>query len=177
MGNKVLVAYASRHGATEGIAERIASVLRTNDVVATVLPVEAVRDADGYDAYVIGSAVYATHWLGSGKAFVHRNHALLQRHPVWLFSSGPLSNDPADLTAATPREVTGIERDVEARGHQVFAGAWHHDAKPMGLLEKALRHLPAARDALPDSDCRDWPAIEAFAAGVAGELTLALETD
>ncbi len=30
--------------------------------------------------------------------------------------------------------------------------------------------MPAARDALPDGDFRDWPEIEAWATGVAHEL-------
>jgi menaquinone-dependent protoporphyrinogen oxidase len=160
MDNKLLVAYASRHGSTQGIAERIASTLRSNHVDATAMPVEAVRDADGYDGYVIGSAVYAMHWLGPMKSFVRWNRAVLKCHPVWLFSSGPLSNEPSELAEAAPRDIADIERDVEARGHVVFAGAWDRDAKPIGLLEKAMSVIPAAREALP-----------------AGELGLALETD
>jgi menaquinone-dependent protoporphyrinogen oxidase len=177
MDHKVLVAYASRHGSTQGIAERIASALRANHVDAIALPVEAVRDADGYDGYVIGSAVYATHWLGPVKSFVHRHRVVLKRHPVWLFSSGPLSNEPSELAEAAPRDIADIERDIEARGHVVFAGAWDRDAKPIGLLEKAMSVIPAARDALPAADYRDWSAVDAFATSVAGELGLALETD
>lgn len=176
MQNRVLVAYGTHHGATQGIAERIAASLRANRVDATAMPVDAVRDAGGYDGYVIGSAVYATHWLGPVKSFVHRNRPLLKRHPVWLFSSGPLSNDPCDLAEATPRDVAAIERDVEARGHLVFAGAWDRGTKPIGLLERAMSVIPAAREALPAADYRDWEAIDVFASSIAGELELALET-
>ena len=176
MQSRVLVAYGTHHGATQGIAERIAASLRAHQVDATAIPVESVHNAAGYDGYVIGSAVYATHWLGSVKSFVHRNRALLKHHPVWLFSSGPLSNDPCELTEATPREVADIERDVEARGHLVFAGAWDRGAKPIGLLERAMSVIPAAREALPAADYRDWEAIDVFASRIAGELELALET-
>jgi menaquinone-dependent protoporphyrinogen oxidase len=177
MPNRVLVTYGSRHGSTKGIAERIASSLEEQDVEVTIMPVEAVRDADGYDGYVIGSAVYAMHWLGPVKAFVRRNRALLKRHPVWLFSSGPLSNDPDDMTESAPRDVAKIERDLDARGHHVFGGAWERDAPAIGLLEKAMRIIPAAREALPAADNRDWSAIDVFGRSVAGELELALSTD
>ena len=174
MPTNVLVTYGSRHGSTTGIAERIATTLRAEGIDVTLLPVEAVRDADGYDGYVIGSAIYATRWLGSVTSFVHRHGAVLRRHPVWLFSSGPLSNDPDELVEAAPRDIERIEHDVDARAHQVFAGAWDREAPAIGLLERVMHLVPAARDALPEADYRDWSAIEAFARGVAGELELAI---
>ena len=60
---KVLVAYATRHGATGGIAERIGSTLRQRGLDATVRPAAEVRDVDPYDAFVIGSAAYMFHLL------------------------------------------------------------------------------------------------------------------
>ena len=89
---------------------------------------------------------------------------------MWLFSSGPLSNAADALAEAAPREVAAIERDLEARGHTVFAGAWQRDARPIGFLETVMRAFPAAREALPAADYRDWPAVDAFATNVAGEL-------
>jgi menaquinone-dependent protoporphyrinogen oxidase len=177
MKRTVLVAYESRHGSTEGIADRIAAKLRSRDIETTVKPVDSIRDADGYDGYVIGSAVYAMHWLGPVKAFIHRNRVLLRRHPVWLFSSGPLSLDPAEQDQAEARDVAELEREVDARGHRVFGGAWHRGTPPVGVLERMMRVIPAAREALPDGDFRDWAAIDDFATAVAGELELALQTE
>ena len=177
MRANVLITYGSRHGATKGIAERIAAGLAANGVVSVVLPVESVKGADDYDGYVIGSAVYATRWLGPVTAFVHRHRALLRRHPVWLFSSGPLSTEPDELAAATPRDVAALEREVDARGHQVFAGAWDREAPAIGLLERMMRAIPAARDALPAADYRDWAAIDAYARSIAGELAISMQAD
>ena len=59
----VLVAYASRHGATAGIAERIAAGLRSAGLQTDVKPVTDVRDVSAYDAFVIGGAAYMFHWL------------------------------------------------------------------------------------------------------------------
>jgi menaquinone-dependent protoporphyrinogen oxidase len=177
MPNSILVTYASRHGATKGIAERLATSLRSAGVDATALPVETVRDVDGYDGFVIGSAVYATHWLGTVKHFVHRHRAMLRRHPVWLFSSGPLSNEPSELAEARPRDLPEIERDLAARDHRVFAGAWDREAPAIGLLERMMGVIPAAREALPAADFRDWAAIDAYGRSIAGELQLALDRD
>ena len=55
---KVLVVYATRHGATQGIAERIAATLETEGLDVTLRPVAGVDSVEGYDAYVIGSAAY-----------------------------------------------------------------------------------------------------------------------
>jgi menaquinone-dependent protoporphyrinogen oxidase len=177
MQRKVLVAYASRHGSTEGIARRIAATLQVRNVDATAMPIEDIKDVGGYDGYVIGSAVYALHWLGEAKRFAHRHRAFLRRHPVWLFSSGPLTNDPAEQVDAAPRDIADVASEVDARGHQVFAGAWHRDVEPIGAMEKVMSLIPAARTALPDGDFRDWAAIDAFALAIAGEVELALQSE
>ena len=69
----VLVAHASKHGATKGIAERIAAQLRAEGHKAAARPVEAVGDLDGYDAFVIGSAVYGGRWTQEAIEFIRRH--------------------------------------------------------------------------------------------------------
>ena len=177
MQRTVLVAYASRHGSTEGIAQRIAATLQVKNVDATAAPIGDIRDVDGYDGYVIGSAVYAFHWLGEARSFVHHHRALLSRHPVWLFSSGPLAGDGTAQADAAPRDIADLSSEVEARGHQVLAGAWRHDAKPIGAMEKVMSLIPAAWNSLPEGDFRDWAAIDAYATAIAGEMELALLTE
>ena len=54
---RVLVAYATRHGATAGIAERIAEELAGRDHDARARPVEDVDDLEAYDAVVLGGNV------------------------------------------------------------------------------------------------------------------------
>jgi hypothetical protein len=87
---RVLVAYASRHCATQGIAERIAETLRAGGLDAEARPAASVKRPADYDAFVIGSAAYMFHWLGYAAKLVRRNRAALAAKPVWLFSSGPL---------------------------------------------------------------------------------------
>ena len=93
---KVLVAYASKYGSTKGIADFIGERLRQDGVVVDVKDVEEVRSLAGYDAFVIGSALYMFHWMKEAKQFVSKNRAVLANHPVWLFSSGPVGTQPKD---------------------------------------------------------------------------------
>src|SRR4051794_9549902 len=59
---RVLVAVASKHGATRGIAEAIADRLRERGLAAHVSDASDVQSLDDIDAVVLGSAVYAGRW-------------------------------------------------------------------------------------------------------------------
>jgi menaquinone-dependent protoporphyrinogen oxidase len=54
----ILIAYASKHGATVGIAERIGAALHLRGLDACVVSISEVPDLQRYDAAIIGSAVY-----------------------------------------------------------------------------------------------------------------------
>ncbi len=174
----VPVAYASKHGSTRGIAERIAARLSSRGLAAEALPVGAVRDAKAYDAVVLGSSLYMFHWMKDANAFAERNRAALAGRPVWLFSSGPVGSEPLDekgrdkldVSVSGPRELDELRRKLNPRDHRVFFGAWDRSAKPIGVMERFMKLMPAARDAMPDGDFRDWPAIEAWADAIAAEL-------
>jgi menaquinone-dependent protoporphyrinogen oxidase len=171
----VLVAYASRHGATQGIAERIAAKLGDAGRPAEAIAVKDVADPTPYEAFVIGSAVYMFHWLKEATKFVHRHHELLAGRPVWLFSSGPLGTDTVDkqgrdlVVVSQAKEVAGIAEAVHARHVAMFYGAYSRGA-PVGLVERFVATMPAARDAMPEGDYRDWATIESWASGIAREL-------
>jgi menaquinone-dependent protoporphyrinogen oxidase len=171
----VLVAYASRHGSTAGIAERIAATVRSAGIAAEARPASQVEAVAGYDAFVIGSAAYMFHWLKDATRFVRRHRAVLEQRPVWLFSSGPLGTDRVDehgrdvLESTRPKEFAELGPLIHPRGTLVFCGAWDPEAPPVGLLEQVIRRLPV-RDAMPAGDFRDWGVIDAWASEIAAEL-------
>ena len=72
--------------------------------------------------------------------------------------------------AAIPKEIPELQEIPDAREHRVFFGAYDRDRKPIGLAERFLSMMPAAKEGLPAGDFRDWPEIEAWAAGIAREL-------
>lgn len=108
---KVLVAVASKHGSTEGIARAIAERLRELRHEAEARAVHEVRDTSDVQAVVLGSAVYAGSWMKEAVEFAERNVENLARLPVWLFSSGPLGTDVKDEEATAAR---GADRDAQA---------------------------------------------------------------
>src|SRR4051794_24419797 len=90
----VLVAYASRHGATAEIAKVIAEELGFALGSATAelrcLPAADVSSVDDFDVVVVGSALYYGRWPQEGRKFLARFETDLAHRDVWLFSSGPL---------------------------------------------------------------------------------------
>jgi menaquinone-dependent protoporphyrinogen oxidase len=173
---KVLVAYATRHGATTGIAERIGSTLRERGLDATVLPAADVADVAPYDAFVIGSAAYLYHWLKEANAFVRRHRSALATKPVWLFSSGPLGTDLVDKEGkdiregAVPKEFAELRDTIAPRGEHVFWGAYDPDDAPIGVAEWFMKKMPASREALPVGDFRNWEEIDAWATEIADAI-------
>jgi menaquinone-dependent protoporphyrinogen oxidase len=167
----ILVAYASKHGATQGIAERIAETLVASGQHAQAGPVKAVGDLATYDACVIGSAAYMGSWLKEAAEFVRRNQAILATRPVWLFSSGPLGTSTTDaqgrdvLVVSAPKEFAEFKDAIKPRGLHVFFGAL--DPSRLGFSERLIRSLPAGRALLPAGDFRDWKSITAWAEEIA----------
>src|ERR1035437_1334124 len=171
----ILVAYASKHGATGEIAERIAESLREAGQDADARPVQEARDLGDYEGFVLGSAAYMGHWLKDATAFVGSNRDVLAKRPVWLFSTGPLGTDATDAkgvdlrTTAEPKEIPGFREAIHPRDHHVFFGAL--DPGRLTFAEKTLRKLPAARAMMPEGDFRDWTEIEVWARSIVEELT------
>lgn len=174
-----LVGYASRYGATRGIAERIADMLASAGQPAQVRPVRAVGDIARYDAYVIGSAAYMGSWLREAREFVRINQELLTARPVWLFSSGPLGTLTTDakghdvLVTSEPKEFAEFRETISPRATRVFFGALN--ASKLGFPHRAARLIPAARVLMPEGDFRNWTDIDGWAASIASELARVLE--
>jgi menaquinone-dependent protoporphyrinogen oxidase len=164
---RVLITAASRHGATHEIADAIASGLARRGFDADARPAEELATLDGYDAFVIGSAVYVGRWLDAARELAEEHRQTLIRSPVWLFSSGPLGPPDALKPEGDPVDVAGLMETVNGVDHRVFAGRL--DKKLLGFGEKAV--VIAVR--APEGDFRDWDAIDAFAGEIATRLTSA----
>lgn len=79
---KVLVSAASRHGATAEIARAIGDVLSSAGIESDVRRLEEVPTVAPYDGAVLGSGVYAGHWLEPAKKLVERESSALASRPV-----------------------------------------------------------------------------------------------
>ena len=169
---RVLVAHASRLGSTREIAERVAETLARRGIATRAVAVTEPCDPRDYDAVVIGSAVYAGHWLKEGVEFVRRHRDALADRPVWLFSSGPVGNTATSHPSVAPAEAAELERLVGARGHRVFAGALDRSTVDGAGLGGVMGFI--ARHLVPEGDYRDWTDIEVWAGAIARELAPAV---
>jgi menaquinone-dependent protoporphyrinogen oxidase len=159
---RVLVAAATKYGATAEIAQAIAEVLGEHGLEVTVLPPERVEEVDGYDAVVLGSAVYAGHWLKPARELVERHAGALAGRPVWLFSSGPVGDPPKP--EEDPVDVADLLAATGALEHRVLAGKLVR--RQLSFPERAI--VSALR--VPEGDFRDWTEIRHWAAGIAAAL-------
>jgi menaquinone-dependent protoporphyrinogen oxidase len=159
---KVLVTAASKYGSTRGIARSIGEVLTTQGHETSVAPPEEVERIEDYDAVVLGSAVYAGHWLKPARELVDRLGDSLAARPVWLFSSGPVGDPPKP--EGDPVDVAEIMQRTAARDHRVFAGRLVK--KELSFPEKAI--VVALR--VQEGDFRDWTEIKSWAAAIAEAL-------
>ena len=159
---RILVSVASKHHATAEIAHAVTEELRAagHDVV-TADP-EAVSSLDGIDALVLGSGVYAGHWLKPARELAARFENELAGRPVWLFSSGPLGDPPKPDPDGI--DVAEIVRRTGAREHQVFSGRL--DRSALGFAERTVARAVKA----PEGDFRDWDAVRAWARQIADDL-------
>ena len=158
---RILVTAATRHGATGEIADALAAGLERRGIEARRLAPGDAGTLAGYDAVVLGSAVYMGRWLVSAREFALRHAVELAERPVWLFSSGPLGDPP--LPAGEP-DVGELVAATGARGHRTFPGLLERER--LSLAERlAVRAVHA-----PYGDSRDWGALERFADEIAAAL-------
>jgi menaquinone-dependent protoporphyrinogen oxidase len=158
----VLVTAASKYGATTEIAEAIGQVLEEEGATVAVLPIEQVASVEGFDAVVVGSAVYAGHWMQAARDFVARHSHDLSPRPVWLFSSGPVGDPPKPKEEAV--DVAGLVATTGAVEHRTFGGRLARSSLrfPDRAIVAALR--------VPDGDFRDFGEIRAWGRAIARAL-------
>ena len=161
---KVLVAFASRHGATAELAQAIGGSLASHGLEVDIRPMGDVDTVYPYDAYVLGGAIYIGAWLTEAREFLSWHRELIRRRPTWLFSSGPIA-DP-DAPGIEPFDPSGLLAETHARDHELFGGRLDRDALNVGerLLSRAVR--------VPNGDFRDWAAVNAWAESIAGSLSV-----
>lgn len=160
---RVLVAAASKHGGTAEIAEWIGATLTEAGIETVVLEAEDVAGIDGFDAVILGSGVYAGHWLEPGRRLATALAPRLVDRPVWLFSSGPLG-DPLK-PEGDPVGIPELLDATGAREHRIFGGRIAREG--LGFGEKAV--VMALR--VSDRDDRPRDEVVAWARSIASELT------
>lgn len=167
MDTRVLVVYATKYGATAGIAEKIGEVLNQAGFRADVLSADRAGDLSSYRAVVLGSAVYIGRWRKEAARFLRANEKVLSEQLVWLFSSGPTSEgDPVEAMEGWtfPKGLKASADRIRPRDITIFQGAI--DSKKMTGMDKWMISKVKA----PLGDFRDWEAVTSWATAIADVL-------
>jgi menaquinone-dependent protoporphyrinogen oxidase len=139
----------------------VADGLRAEGITVDLLPPGQVSKLDGYDAVVVGGALYAFRWHRQARRFVRRHAAELRQRPLFFFSSGPLDDSAARSVIPPVRQVRALMSRVGARDHMTIGGRLTPDAKG----------FPASAMARKNSgDWRDPAQVQQWAKSIAAQL-------
>jgi menaquinone-dependent protoporphyrinogen oxidase len=157
----VLVAYGSKRGGTQGLAEQIGAELAALGDEVRVERARDVKRVGDVEAVVVAGGLYAGRWHKDARRFVSTHERELTALPVWLVASGPL-DDSADDGALPPVEhVREAMERVHARGQVTFGGRLEPDAQ--GFPASAMAKTKAG-------DWRNAEQVRQWAATVHGDL-------
>jgi len=157
---KLLVTYASKYGSTVEIAQVIGEELHKRHYEVEVKSVDDVDSLVGYDAFVIGSALYAGGWMKSAARFLRSNQEVLAGHPVWLFSSGPTGQgDPNQIMDGWtfPEDLQTVLEEIKPKDVILFHGKIDPDR-----LSATERMIIQSVNATV-GDYRDWLVVRGWA--------------
>lgn len=170
MSNKILVTYASRTGATQGIAEAIGKTLAETGADVDVRPMTDVTDLSPYRAVVAGSAIRGAQWLPEAMQFIRTHQAALNQKPFAAFlvcMTMAMKNE--DYHRGVIEWLAPVRALVRPVSEGFFAGIL--DIKQVPSLRKRLMfRISVATGVWSEGDHRDWDAVRDWATQLAKKL-------
>jgi menaquinone-dependent protoporphyrinogen oxidase len=153
--SSVLLAYATRFGSTQDVAESVAASLREAGLEVDLQLMRQVESLDQYEAVVLGAAIYNTKWHADAHQFLSQHQAALSQRPVVIFTLGPLSTSDAAMRNSRRQldKELAKYRWLKPVAVEVFAGKYDPRSPGLGFFERRV----------PASDHRNWDAIRAWA--------------
>jgi len=157
----ILLAYATRFGSTQEVAETITAELREAGLEVDLQPMQEVKTLDNYDAVVLGAAIYGSKWHPDAHKFLSQNQEILRQRPVAIFALGPLSTSDAAMRRSRRQLDKELEKYpwLKPVALEMFVGKL--DPAKLGFFERLGSTA---------SDHRNWDAIRAWANALAAQL-------
>jgi menaquinone-dependent protoporphyrinogen oxidase len=158
----ILLAYATRFGSTQEVSEAITTALREAGIEVELQPMQVVKRLDGYDAVVLGAALYNARWHQEAHQFLTKHQDVLKQRPVAIFALGPLSTSDAAMLRSRRQLDKELEKYpwLKPAAVEMFAGKYDPSKPGLGFFERLL----------PARDYRDWEAIRAWANALPAQL-------
>lgn len=171
MSKNILVAYATRYGSTQEVADRIAATLRSHEHTVTVQAAKDVKTLDGYEAVVLGAPLYIGSLLKDMHNLLEKQQPALAQRPVAFFALGPVGTEEEEMQGSQEQLDKELAKHPWLQPVTLALFVGKYDPSKLGFPFNLLNKLPASPLAgLPASDNRDWDAITAWAQEVAAAL-------
>ena len=166
MGDKILVAYATKHGSTERVARAIGKAFSEEGAKAEVKPVHEVGEPRGYRAVVLGSPLYSGKVLAGVQSFAGEHREQLSSMPVALFFVCLTMSRPSEKNVQkVVKKTRPLVELLHPRDVGLFAGSL--DYSDLGFFDRMLVKLVK----IPEGDFRNWDVIERWAKDLLPSLT------
>ena len=163
MDNKVLVAYASRAGATAEVAEEVGKVLAAEGLMVDVLPVQKVVSLEPYGALVLGSAARIGRLIPETMRFARKfSKQVKALKVVYFVSCLTMYKQTPEARTTVMGYLKPLVKMKEPLDIGLFGGAMVPEKIP-GFWSKVMKNAERG-------DYRDWDLIREWAKGVAEKL-------
>ena len=172
---KILIVYDTLHGCTAHIAAQIGDDLCARGFTVDVKWVGDVTDVDGYDGFIVGSAIYKFNWLPDAMSFLEKYKTQLNAKKTAIFIDGAsMSQDTPETRAMVQKSFIDpvLEQypDIKPLSIGLFGGAFDLTRKnEYSLFERIVLRILGIILRLPNkkmADWRNWDTIDAWAAEV-----------
>jgi menaquinone-dependent protoporphyrinogen oxidase len=171
---KVLMAYVTKYGSTQEVADAISEVLRERGLEVESCPAREVRSLEGYQAVVLGAPLYIGSLLKDANKFLVRYQSILEKLPVAFFALGPLNVAEEEYKGARTQLDNVLAKTPWFKPLSVELFPGKYDPSKLRFPDTLLSAVkPSPLYHRPASDLRDWDAIRAWA----GQLPVALKLE
>ncbi len=162
---RILVAYASRKGSTEEIAQAIGKELQAAGHTADAIGIAKVTSLQGYNAVLIGGPMYMGRIDGSIGKFVKRHEQDLARVPVagFVVCLSAAVKDQEGIAWAE-KALHAALAPLQPVAETVFAGRL--DPEKLSWFQRWITRKVKS----PVGDFRDWTAITSWARELPGKM-------
>ena len=160
----VLVAFATRYGATQEVAGAVAATLRESGLEVDLQLMRKVRSLKDYRLVVMGAPIYLSLWHKDAHTFLMEHRQTLTGRPVAVFALGPLTTGEVELQGSQLQLYKELAKHswLAPVALEMFVGKY--DPAKLRFPDTLVARFPASplKD-LPVTDLRDWAAIHAWA--------------